>query len=249
MMIVEEIKKNFRLNNLNLAHYITSILWPMLSIIMIIYQFLPYGTLELKIEGMNMGFYIFTGITVLIIFGNQAMFANKIIQEKYLGIMETIVIAPLSNIQYAASRAISNLLSNIWILFLYGLVILTIYNTDLILVILTILIIAGAAINWGVLLTIISMGVRDPSILFLLIDGPVELVANVKIPFQFLPNYLVILGTLYPQFYLLIAIRNLLINDSFNGLVAVIVSNLVITLISLIINRYFERYKDSWSVY
>lgn len=245
-MILNELKKEIRTRYISKSIIIINILWVTITIAQILVQFIPYFDVSLKINSNPIDLYIFTASFTIITFSNQTMFSLRITNEKFLGILECIVISPVSIFRYSIARAIVCLIENMWTFIIFFITSICFFDIHILNSFYYLLLSSVLSIIWGIFFNLLNIFIRDIRVLYLIIDEPSELLSGSIVPLSFLPTFASIIGIFYPQTWLLLILRS-----SYNISLLIEASLYVISFvfISYLFSRLGETFKQNWSNY
>ncbi len=251
-IVLAEIRRTFLENILNKYQYISLFLWPLLTFLQMITNILPFDSSDLVsmniFSGIDLVFYIFTGFVVYFFFNSLIENATRIYTDRYYGTLEAVWLTPINKILFIYGRASGGLISTAWA-FIYILILTFIFFQNItfkgvIAWILIFFIICITAIVWGGFLISLCLSLRDPSIIFSILDGPDEIVCGVQVPTFRLPKWVQIIASVLPLTYSISLIRYILFGNILNHLSVVIMCigiNIMFIILTITILKFTEK--------
>lgn len=198
---MNELKKEIRTRYISKSIIFINIFWTVLTIFQIYIQFIPYlDNISIQIEGIPISFYLITSSFTLLIFSSQTMYSLRITNEKYLGVIENIVISPVSIFKYCVIRSIVCWIENFWIVLLFLFIYYKNTKTNPLFLLIFLFTIT---ITWGVFFNLLNVAFRDVRPIYLFIETPSDFITGSIVPQSYLPIYVSFFGMIYPHRWLL----------------------------------------------
>lgn len=204
--------------------YITLCVWPILTFITTYYSYKPFSrTIIMEKLGLGseqeiylfllLGFIGMMSFDTLIQSAWRSAYATRI-----SGALELLYMSPANRLAVLIGNAISSLLGSVWMIAVFGLIMMGIFREAIMLhipsVICCAILLLLISICWGVFLNSLFLYSRDSGFLFTVFQYPVEMFSGAKIPYRMLPLWARSIGGVMPLTYIIIIMRRVILNGA-----------------------------------
>lgn len=245
-MIINELKKEIRTRYISKSIIFINIIFIVTTISQIYFQFIPYLNVTLTIESIPINYYIFTASFTLVNFSNQTIYSLRVTNEKYLGVIDNIIMSPVSIFRYCTIRAVVCSIENIWMFLIFSFLSLHIFEIGFLQLFFFLVFSLLLTVTWGIFFNLLNIIFRDVRFLYLILDSPSELVSGSIVPKSYLPVFISAIGMIYPHRWMLEILRS---NISILYLVKIFIFIFVFNLMCFCISKISEKYKQNWGNY
>lgn len=208
----------------NKSIYLSLFLWPVIGFINIYYAYQPFDQSFLlkKLElGNKQGFYLYLliGFVAMRFFYSLIQSAwNSSYSIRISGALELLYMSPSSRMAMLIGNSIASLFGSVWMFIIFASGMIVLYgdylNVNGLSAMISIVLLSVLAIIWGVFLNSLFLLARDSGFLFTVFQGPVEMFAGAKIPFEYMPIWAKVLGCGLPLTYIIIVLRKALMYNT-----------------------------------
>lgn len=251
-LLKAEFKRTFLNNNINKFYVFSTILWPILSLIHVLYNLSVFPIKDIKINELKTEneilFFIFIGYCVYIIFTNSIRTSYNFIDERYQGTLGQVFMSPINKVLWIYLRTISQIISTSWffliLFFLYTNIYLGVKYIFFKYTIYSLLVLLICSWVWTALVSSICIILRDSSIFLLLVEGAQATFSGQKVPLSISPKVIRYIGSFIPMTYTIIYMRTILIDFSILNinLFIFLLINSILIISSIFIIKYGEKY-------
>ncbi len=211
-----EAGKQFKNKIHNIWVIFSMLLWPILAFASAYFQFKPFSfeAITEKVSYLNdesIITFIMIGYFAMVFFRAFVQSAWEFSSERIYGTLELIYLSPANRIAVILGNAIASLVINVWmfVLFMTGIYMLfnqvPLMNVPVLALALAMMVLMS--ILWGMLLNALFLFTRDSSMLFTVLEEPMELFAGVKIPVELFPLWAKGIGLAFPLTYVIRLLR------------------------------------------
>ncbi|RKV96254.1 MAG: hypothetical protein D8H99_24300 [Streptococcus sp.] len=250
LLFKSELKRTFTNDNINRFYIFSTLLWPIMALIHILYNLSVFPIRDIKIYNVNnekdLMFYIFIGYFIYTIFANSTHAGYRLGDERYQGTLSQIFISPVNKLAWLYFRTFSQIVSTSWFFFIIFLVygIVYFWNTlsTLNYVVFAMLVLLICSWIWASLVSSVCIILRDSTILFILLEGAQASFSGYRVPLVISPKIIRLVGSLIPLSYTIIYVRAVLIDFSIMNIILVnlIIINIVMIIVTAILIKYGE---------
>lgn len=208
----------------NKSIYLSLGIWPIIGFITTYYTYKPFSRITLL---QKIGLNSEGDIYVFLLLGFTAMrcfysFIQSAWQSSYSlrisGALELLYLSPANRLAVLLGNSIASLLGSIWIVFIFTIGTLIVFPKSLTIsfipLVFSVVLLFITAISWGVFLHSLFLYSRDSGFLFTIFQDPVEMFTGAKMPFDFMPLWARVIGSILPLTYVITVIRKLLMNGT-----------------------------------
>ncbi|WP_179861666.1 ABC transporter permease [Bacillus pseudomycoides] len=214
-----EWKKSHRNHFHSKMVYFSLFIWPVLLFATAYFSVKPFdtsnsSTLAKWMDPKQISFFLLTGYIGYVFFWSLVQSAWQMSWERQNGTLELIFLTPASRVWMMYCRAGANLIEGVWMFTMFSILIALFLNDTPIPpvenIVFGFMILCISAVVWGGGLNTIFLFSRDASILFTILEEPMQFFAGVRIPIVVLPLWGKVLAALFPLTYVLQIFRSLL---------------------------------------
>ncbi|MCI0764154.1 ABC transporter permease [Bacillus sp. TL12] len=211
-MFLAEWKKSHRNHFHSKMVYFSLFIWPVLLFATAYFSVKPFDTsssspLAKWMDPKQITFFLLTGYIGYVFFWSLVQSAWQMSWERQNGTLELIFLTPASRVWMMYCRAGANLIEGVWMFTFFSILIALFLNDSPVPpvenIIFAFLILCISAVVWGGCLNTIFLFSRDASILFTILEEPMQFFAGVRIPIVVLPLWGKVLAALFPLTYVL----------------------------------------------
>ncbi len=246
--IANVIHAEMRKSHLNNFHskivYFSLLIWPALMFITSYYSFKPFNLtstspLSKYIDVADLSLFLLIGYLGYIFFWCLVQSAWQMSYERMSGTLELIFLTPASRLAVMYGRSAGNLLEAVWLFSIFTLLAIIIMGKVAVIVWWNVpfvmLLLGVSSIIWGGFLNVVFLFSRDSSILFTILEEPMQFFAGVRIPVAAFPLWGQSLAYIFPLTYVLAIVRDLLMGTKgwMELLIPLLTLSGVLTLLSL----------------
>ncbi len=260
-----EVIKQHRNNYNTILSFISFLIWPFISFIIIYYTYYSFNITEMILYGIenkrDLLLYLAIGSLVYNCFWCMVQGGLYVRYERQNGTLECSFMSPANKLALIYGRSISGILNNTWMYtFLTSIIILNSnlsFDVFVKVIIAYILVLIGSVI-WGGFITSLYIISRDVDFIFTLCDEPMIFFSGVRFPTSILPHGLQIISFLFPIYYCLRLVRGMFMNESLINcdlylcLIQFILALLfmfTLTLANIRLGEYNNRKNGNYSLY
>ncbi|MFF2019520.1 ABC transporter permease [Paenibacillus sp. NPDC058177] len=217
IIFLSEIKKQNQQNLHSTSVYISLLLWPIISFVGVLYSFKPFdlNANQLNFNAKEFIVFLLIGHLGYLVFNSLSQSAWQMSIEREFGTLEPIFLSPANRFAIMLGRATGALYQNIWIFVVFIISLFFVMDSmnfkTLLYLIPFIVMTFITAVIWGGLLNSIFLFARDSSIIYLIIEDPMELFSGTRVPTEVFPKWGLFITNLYPLSYVLVLLRGWLI--------------------------------------
>lgn len=215
-----EIKKSHQQNFHSKMIYFSLLIWPVLLFITAYYSLKPFNLsasspLAAYMEMDQVSLFLLTGYLGYIFFWSLVQSAWQMSYERQVGTLELIFLTPVSRLAFVYGRAAGNLFEAVWLFSIFSLLAFIaiggIEEIEWLSIPVAVFVLLVSAIVWGGFLNVLFLFSRDASILFTILEEPMQFFAGVRLPVAAFPIWGKALAFLFPLTFVLEIFRGLVV--------------------------------------
>ncbi|MDC2865734.1 ABC transporter permease [Bacillus sp. BP-3] len=251
-----EWKKSHRNHFHSKMVYFSLFIWPVLLFATAYFSVKPFDTsnsspLAKWMDPKQISFFLITGYIGYVFFWSLVQSAWQMSWERQNGTLELIFLTPVSRVWMMYCRAGANLIEGVWMFTVFSILIVLFFDDVKVPpvenIALAFIVLCISAVVWGGILNTIFLFSRDASILFTILEEPMQFFAGVRIPVVVLPLWGKIMAALFPLTYVLQIFRALLMEgesviDLFPNLCLLFSMLALLVVISYLLVRKAEKH-------
>lgn len=215
-----EIRRNFYNDSFSAFYIYSMIIWPIISFVQVNYNLKVFPIDSLNLRGINreseLLYFIFIGYSAYIFFQNTIQSCLRLGEERRMGTLSQIFLAPVNKLSWLYARALSMFLIYNWfflIIFIIGNIhFMGVSIFNFLKISFSIIILMISSLVWGAFISVFFIVFRDGNLLFILLEGPQETFSGVQVPLKLVPIGIRIIGSLFPLSYTITLLRVVVLN-------------------------------------
>ena len=218
-VVKAEAYKQFRMRLHSIWVVFSMLLWPLLAFTTAYFQFKPFDFTAVQAEISYLTdevlmTFIMIGYFAMVFFRSFVQSAWEFTDERIYGTLELIYLSPANRMAVMLGNAAASLIINVWMFGVFMLAIFGLFNNVPIpnpwLLGCGFLLMVVMSILWGTFLNALFLITRDSSMLFTVLEEPMELFGGVKIPVAIFPTWAKAIGGIFPLTYSIRLLRQLI---------------------------------------
>lgn len=247
-VVQAEMMKQFKNRLHSLWVVFSMLLWPILAFLTTYYQFKPFllETIRSQLSYLtdeSLVTYIMIGYFAMVFFRSFVQSAWEFSSERIYGTLELIYLSPANRVAVMLGNALAALVTNVWMFAVFMIGIYGLFNkvpvTHGLLLFWALVLMVVMSVLWGMLLNSVFLFTRDSSMLFTVLEEPMELFAGVKIPVEIFPVWAKALSIVFPLTYVIRLLRGIMLLGSGFSEVAALVCTCILICITMGVSMVF----------
>lgn len=221
-VVVAEIRKQNRIFFHGSVVYFSLVLWPVLELLAAFYMFSPFvdqstttKSLQAALGSSSVQAFLVVGYMGYLYFFSVVRSAWRFTNERFEGTLELILLTPANRFAVMLGNACSSLFGSVWLITVFAAIAYILFgqyvHTNLALLPISFVALTLAAIAWGTLMNSFFLLARDPSMIFNVLQGPLNFFGGVRVPITLLGGGLQLISACIPLSYCLIILRQVLL--------------------------------------
>ncbi|WP_019241058.1 MULTISPECIES: ABC transporter permease [Bacillus] len=220
-VFIAEMAKSHQHHFHNKMIYFSMLIWPAILFLTAYYSFKPFdlsstSPISKYVNVDQIVLFLLMGYLAYTFFWSLVQSAWQMAYERQAGTLEMIFLTPVHKFTMMLSRAAGNLLEAVWLFSVFTLLVIILSGQAGLLhwqyVPIAIFVLSFSAVVWGCFLNIVFLFSRDASILFTILEEPMQFFAGVRLPILALPLWGKALAMIFPLTYVLNIIRGLVLD-------------------------------------
>jgi ABC-2 type transport system permease protein len=219
--MLAEARKQHRIYFHGAIIYFSMFLWPILDLVTAVYMFKPFTSDERNAQVLrsylgdkSLEAYLLIGYLGYNIFFSLIQAAWRFTFERFQGTLELVLLTPASRFAIVLGNATAMLIESVWLLAVFSGAVYFLWlggwdRVNFWLLGLGLIVMIVAAIAWGALLNSFFLLTRDVSLLYTILQEPLNFLSGVRFPIGLLTNWMQAISYALPLTYCLIILRKI----------------------------------------
>ncbi|WLD94659.1 ABC transporter permease [Alkalihalobacillus sp. AL-G] len=200
--------------------YFSLLIWPVLLFLTSYYSLKPFNLEATSpiaefVDPDSIMLFLLTGFLGYIFFWSLVQSAWQTSYERQTGTLELIFLTPVSRLAFVYGRSAGNLFEAAWLFTVFSVLLLVALGGPQSIIWsalpIAFLILIISAVVWGGFLNVVFLFSRDASILFTILEEPMQFFAGVRLPVAAFPIWGKVIAVVFPLTFVLDIFRGLVI--------------------------------------